>query len=289
LLVVTGGGLLTDAFERGAEAVLDELELALSFGVPVAMVGQGLGPLESPRLKRRAREVLPRLGLIASREGQVGPALLRSLGVDPSCVVVTGDDAVELSYGLRAQRPAAKGLGVSLRVAGYSDLDDGDLERVGSVLRAVAARLGTGLVPLPTSSHPGELDIASIQRALSTETETSFPASPAEAAAAVGRCRVVVTGSYHVAVFALAQGIPAVCLAKSDYYDWKHRGLAHLFGRGCDVVHLRSGALEDELAARVEAAWSSAEEVREPLLAAARRQIEAGREAYDRLPGLLSR
>mgnify|MGYP001612965247 CR=1 FL=1 len=189
---------------------------------------------------------------------------------------------------LRQAKGIAPGT-IRLLLTGYSDLADGDLERVGSVLHAAAARLGTDLVPLPTSSHPGELDIMSIRRALGTDTETSFPASPQEAAAAVGRCRVVVTGSYHAAVFALAQGIPAVCLAKSAYYDWKHRGLAHLFGRGCDVVHLRSGALEDELAARVEAAWSSAEEVREPLLAAARRQIEAGREAYDRLPGLLSR
>ena len=33
-----------------------------------------------------------------------------------------------------------------------------------------------------------------------------------------GRCRTVFTGSYHAAVFALAQGTPVVAIAASPYY-----------------------------------------------------------------------
>ena len=52
------------------------------------------------------------------------------------------------------------------------------------------------------------------------------PCDPRAIIKRIGRCRVVVTGSYHVAVFALSQGIPAICLANSEYYEIKFRGLA---------------------------------------------------------------
>jgi polysaccharide pyruvyl transferase WcaK-like protein len=56
----------------------------------------------------------------------------------------------------------------------------------------------------------------------------------------VSRCRVVVTGSYHAGVFALAQGIPVVATAASRYYHDKFSGLADLFGGGGDIVDVGS-------------------------------------------------
>ena len=62
--------------------------------------------------------------------------------------------------------------------------------------------------------------------------------SPAELISASASCRAVVTGSYHAAVCALAQGVPAVCLSKSRYYDAKFAGLKALFPEACKVVSL---------------------------------------------------
>ena len=54
----------------------------------------------------------------------------------------------------------------------------------------------------------------------------------------IQRCRLVVTGSYHAGVFALASGIPVVGLAKSSYYRDKFLGLADMFAVGCETVTL---------------------------------------------------
>jgi colanic acid/amylovoran biosynthesis protein len=100
----------------------------------------------------------------------------------------------------------------------------------------------------------------------------------------VGRCRVVVTGAYHAAVFALSQGIPAVVLSdsKSLYYMDKLTGLADQFGCGCEVVLLDMPDLPRRLTSAIDRAWQTAEDVRAPLLAAAGRQIEESEAAYRR-------
>jgi colanic acid/amylovoran biosynthesis protein len=91
---------------------------------------------------------------------------------------------------------------------------------------------------------------------------------------------LVVTGSYHGAVFALAQGIPAVGLAGSEYYVAKFRGLAEQFGGGCEVVGLDQPRLEARLEAAVEDGWRSMPALGPRLVRAAERQVAHGRDAY---------
>jgi colanic acid/amylovoran biosynthesis protein len=90
---------------------------------------------------------------------------------------------------------------------------------------------------------------------------------------AAGRCRVVVTGSYHAAVFALAQGKSAVCIARSSYYAGKFQGLRNQFGDGCQVVSLECARGPELLSDAIRSAWSRADEVRPDLLQAAQEQI----------------
>jgi colanic acid/amylovoran biosynthesis protein len=104
-----------------------------------------------------------------------------------------------------------------------------------------------------------------------------------EAVARAGGCRVVVAGSYHAAVFALAQGVPAVGVARSPYYATKMEGLRERFGGRFEVVRIGGRRFEDRLAAAVDAAWRTPPEERAALLAAAERQVEAGRAAYAKL------
>jgi polysaccharide pyruvyl transferase WcaK-like protein len=99
----------------------------------------------------------------------------------------------------------------------------------------------------------------------------------------IGECRIVVTGSYHGAVFALAQGIPVVALVKSTYYANKMLGLVQQFGVGCELVRLDEDALSERLTAAIDRAWADAERVRPRLLGAAAEQIERGPSAYGRL------
>jgi polysaccharide pyruvyl transferase WcaK-like protein len=95
-----------------------------------------------------------------------------------------------------------------------------------------------------------------------------------------------VTGAYHLAVFALSQGIPVVALTSSAYYDGKFLGLGAMFGQGLTPVRLDDPCLEQTLATAIDQAWLTAVVVREPLRARARTQIDASRTAFDRAAAL---
>lgn len=303
LLLMSGRGGLTDAFAGEARAVLDELAIAARIGLPAALMGQGVGPLESRELRARAREVLPTVALVSLREGRAGPALLADAGVGPDRIVVTGDDVVEPA--LRARGQAAAGsdaVGLSLRVADYAGVSERAAAEVGAAAAALAERRGAEVAPIAISTHPAERDADAVRSSLHVGADgeslstaravTALAESPgrdavAAAIEATGRCRVVVAGSYHAAVFALAQGVPALGVAASDYYADKLHGLREQFGAGCAIVDLREPGASDRVTSELESLWDRAPALRTELLAAAERQVESGRAAYERLAALV--
>jgi colanic acid/amylovoran biosynthesis protein len=97
----------------------------------------------------------------------------------------------------------------------------------------------------------------------------------------------VVTGTFHAGVFALAQGIPVVGLARSRMYEQKFESLADQFGPGCQVVRLDRPAFRDELATAMDSAWRDAEQLRPTLLRTAHELAVLGRDAYGRLRDLV--
>jgi len=286
LVVVSGGGDLNDAFKPYAITLLHLLGTVIRRGIPTAMFGQGVGPIQNPELRDWAKAILPSVDLIAVRESRAGPALLSSLGVAPDRVVTTGDDAIELAYEARAEQLGA-GIGVNLRVAEYSEVSSNAIELVRNALHKAAMKYHTPLIPLPISFHPRESDVKTIRHLLTGYDDHSDGGqslnTPAKVIEEVKRCRVVVTGSYHPAVFALSQGIPVVGLAKSAYYTDKLLGLAEQFGTGCQVISLSDERLQEKLETAIDKAWESARRVRSPLLEAARAQIAQGYAAYQRV------
>src|SRR5207245_4256855 len=132
------------------------------------------------------------------------------------------------------------GIGVHLRRAPLAAPDDTLLDCIRPVLRRAAAAHRAPLIPLPISQHRrGANDAVTLHRLLADCDPTGDGGAgcdtPAKVIAAAGRCRIVVSGAYHAAVFALAQGIPVVCLGGSDYYLHKFEGLVDQFGTGCTV------------------------------------------------------
>ncbi len=78
-------------------------------------------------------------------------------------------------------------------------------------LTAAAADHGAWMTPIPIAHHGGRMDVDTLRELLAGLGDTDGGASletPQLVIERVGECRVVVTGSYHGAVFALAQGIP---------------------------------------------------------------------------------
>ncbi|WP_067689342.1 polysaccharide pyruvyl transferase family protein [Nocardia jejuensis] len=285
LVIALGGGYLTDADLPQAGRVLDLLEYAHGAGVPVAMVGQGLGPMRDPELRGRASEVLARVPLIALRERRRGPELLESLGVPASAVTVTGDDAIELARDARNSVSGTE-IGVCLRIAKYSPVAGLAQDAVGVAVRAAAVEFGTGLVPLIIAETPGSPDRATtlpLVRGANAASPVGRFVRPGDVAQQVSRCRVLVTGAYHLAVFALSQGIPVVALTSTEYYDDKFLGLEQMFGGGVRLIHLDDPELGEQLSEAIRDTWKDAEHLRAGLLARADEQVNAGREVFERL------
>ena len=290
LVMTSGGGYMTDSFDFFSIPILQTLELAQQMGKTTAVVGQGVGPLAAGgSLMERCEATFPHLDLIAVRERLAGPKLLSELGVDPDRVVITGDDAIELA---RRHAPARVGdaIGVNVRRTSYSELGQDISGVLRSTLTELADEVGAPLVPLPVSVSNGEADHQSIgeifENVASFEDDAVRPRQSHELIERTARCRVVMTGSFHAGVFALSCGIPAVCIARSRYYQMKMNGLADLFGEGCYVVEMEKGRPSDELPTVLREAWERSEDLRPGLLEAADQQIQQGRDAYAKLVDL---
>ena len=290
LVVASGGGYITHLWGEWSHEVLNTLAFAAKLGKPTAILGHGLGPIENPRFYRKAKFVLPSLSLISIREKKASLPLLDLMGVLSNRIITTGDDAIELAYNARNPK-LGNSIGINLRVANYSSISKEFLEIVRSTLHDIAKKKDSPLVPITILRYHtdpnAESDITTIQQILAGFDNVSDQGNnldtPLKVIKQVGHCRIVITGSYHAGVFALAQGIPVVSLAKSPYYIDKFQGLADQFGVGCDVILLGDEEFAQKLASSIHQLWESAEILRPQLLEAAQQQIELGQTAYQRL------
>jgi polysaccharide pyruvyl transferase WcaK-like protein len=294
LLLLSGGGYLTDVFPGQAWSALERLEAAVSEGVPFALLGHGIGPLRDPAIMDSAARLLPRAQLISVRERRVALSTLMQLGVAPERIVVTGDDSVEAAYRRRLPNIGSR-IGVTLRVADYAGMTAADAKSLRAPLESAARQLETHMLSLPVCirdsvESASDATVASLLLGDAGNRDSQanwIPQTPEQLIDRVALCRVVVAGSYHAAVFALSQGIPAVCLFNCEYYEIKFRGLAAEFGIGCQVLDKAAHDLASSLVESIMRAWANAEVWRPGLLDAAREQIEAGHRAYDRVLGAM--
>jgi colanic acid/amylovoran biosynthesis protein len=302
LVVASGGGYLTDTWWWHGAGVLSLLRLAQRLGKPTAMFGQGVGPVSergrgggSRVLCRQARAVLPPLAVLGLREDRIGKDLAISLGIPAGAVAVTGDDALELipeggaadgsAHGGSAQRGGA--LGVSMRVSPYAGVDRTAAETVGDLVVRAAEAFRAPIVTLPVSRYPVDGDLDALRALLHPERSGADIvlhdlATPDALITVAADCRVIVTGSYHAAVFGLAWGVPAVCLTRSAYYDAKFAGLKALFPGACLVVSLDQPDLAGRLGQAIGQAWHLPAQARNDARKAAAGQRQAGRQAYAR-------
>ena len=291
LFLVSGAAAINDKAKAHARIILGTIEMALERHIPVTLCSQGIGPLLDRGLFEEVARVLPRVDRIHLRERLYGPALLSVLGVQSQKLSVTGDDAVELAYEVRSER-YGEGMGINLRLGPSSDVDSAMIARLREILLTAAKLHNASLVPLPIAMHSASNDPLAIRQLLgddaSNSDEDSLPKEPRDVIAAVSGCRIVVTGAYHAAVFALAQGIPVVCLVGNVNYREKFNGLADQFGSGCQLVELLSARMSEELMSAIERAWNESIQIRQTLLTAARNQVQLGQSAYQRISELFN-
>jgi polysaccharide pyruvyl transferase WcaK-like protein len=283
LVVASGGAYVTDPFWWHGVGVLSLLSLAQRLGKPTAMFGQGIGPIRQRVLRTQARAVLPRLAVLGLREGRIGRDLALSLGVPPSTVAVAGDDALELIGDTDVAD--GKALGANLRVSNYAGVDPVTAAAVTDLVLEAATALGAPIVALPVSRYPVNADVVALRSLVRrkdsfTDIVLDDIATPEALVGATAKCRAIVTGSYHAAVFGVAQGVPVVCLTKSRYYDAKFGGLQSQFPGACFVVSLDAPDYASRLRAMILQSWHLPVQARAAAKETAARLRDAGREAY---------
>jgi polysaccharide pyruvyl transferase WcaK-like protein len=188
--------------------------------------------------------LLESLGIVAAGSADSAEVRLRLGGL----VSVTGDDALQMALNLAQRNSAfpsdddAPAIGVNLRTSSYAGTIDALASEFAETVCEVARDVGARLLAAPVSRYGGGEDLAAVRRLLQprlSRYDVEFESSNLETAAALadlaGRCRVMVTGSYHAAVFALAAGVPCVGIAASTYYQGKFSGLAGLH-EGISIV-----------------------------------------------------
>jgi len=290
IVVACGMGGLTDHCPEASLALLEFLQAASQRQIPTAMFSQGIGPMTNPQLRSMASKVLPRVDVLAIRETRAAIPLLKSLGVSHHKLLATGDDAIELAYSAPSSS-IGECLGVNLRVARSAGVDSGFIDRLRPIVRTISESHNARLIPLPIGTGNASHDQETLTRLLYSDDRVQLkqmPDTPIRVIEQIASCRVVLTGAYHAAVFALAQGVPVVCLARSPYFIDKFLGLAQQFGTGCEVVLLDSSNLDVQIISAVDKLWASADELRPQLRHSALRQIEASRNAYARFAEIVT-
>ena len=138
--------------------------------------------------------------------------------------------------------------------------------------------------------HDGDSDLVSIRNLIGTEAEEFAKSldAPEKVIEQVGRCRIVITGSYHAGVFALSQGVSVIGVAGSDYYRHKFEGLAGQFPGGCYIVDRDRPNFEQNLRNTIEKAWQDADGNRPALLKRAEEQIKVAEAAYDEFANIIN-
>jgi len=284
MVVSTGGGLINDSFPSITRNLLTTFEIAQQLGKRTALFGQGVGPLEDSSLANEALHIIEKLDVMAIRENFISRPILENLGLKPELIITTGDDAIELAYNAR-KTASGSCLGVNLRVASYSGVDEREMLIFRAAITRASKILNAPLIPLPIAFSEGESDISSLKKLFPHEfsSDQLVCKTPLDLIANVSECKVVVTGSYHSGVFALSQGIPVIGVYLSPYYRGKLVGLAQQFGVGCEIIDLSGIDAEDELVNVIVDTWNTSEKFKSELLVQAERQIKLSHAAYERL------
>jgi polysaccharide pyruvyl transferase WcaK-like protein len=281
LVAGTGGGYLTDSFAEHAMDILETLHLAQSLGIPTALLSQGLGPVSQPRVWNPMQRVLPRVDLITLREGLASRELALRFGIPPERIHVTGDDALPLAT--LGSTPGTD-IGVNLRTAWYAAFPEQASAALHRAVRTLSQNHQASVIPLPVSAHSGGEDSRALEPLASDATAQQKIDTPRQLIDRIGTCRLVITGSYHAGVFALAQGIPVIGLVGSRYYADKFAGLAHQFHNvGSILISLEQPELEQKLVAAGERLLREGPHIRPTLVGYAQEQARAGERAYELL------
>jgi polysaccharide pyruvyl transferase WcaK-like protein len=221
----------------------------------VAVSAQGFGPLDNPELKMLMAGAFNEVDLLGFRDHAFSERFTRGLGPLQCRTRITGDEAFSLASagpivrdaylaetGLSPKEPF---IAVHWRSTDYTQDTDHLFCRVAELWDIAAQSSGLRLVFFPMSydTHSRHDDaccqaIGSMMRFPDRLLMAPMSHDVGLIKAAIGASRFTLGLSYHVHVFGLSQGVPALILFSGDYYKFKSDGLVAFYGGANQAVNI---------------------------------------------------
>jgi polysaccharide pyruvyl transferase WcaK-like protein len=271
-LIISGAGAMNDDYAvHGLYSWSVLAGWAKQLGKPVALVGQGIGPINDDRNRSAARSLLARAELVGVRDARSAEAA-RELGVSESALHETPDWALAARIGDEArQRAEALHLEytggapfTAVSIHRRASTTRSDLRAIGrSVERYVleTARSGKRAVFVPNMTggrYSDDRETARVivggwsERARAATAIHMGQSDPAVVKALIGRADGLLSTRYHPLVFSLAMGTPAIGLAYDEYYVRKLTGASANFGVADNVLGASDLLVPADVQARLE-------------------------------------
>lgn len=257
-VIYSGAGAMNDDYAvHGVHSWRVIAEWAAAAGKPVAMVGQGIGPVDHPANRDSASalvQIPDYLGVrdakSAAEAADLGRPLVRT-DVRPDWALAVGIDARSRDVAERLhENYAASGPFVAVSVHRRASTRNRHLDALAEqVAELVTPQVRSGVrvifVPNMTGSRysddrrtarellarwPEELTAASVIHEGSSDA--------AVVKALLARADALISTRYHPLVFALSEGTPTIGVAYDDYYVQKLVGASRIFGVEGNVVRL---------------------------------------------------
>jgi polysaccharide pyruvyl transferase WcaK-like protein len=303
-----GAADFNDFFARGVVYKAWLYRMARRAVPVVAVAAQGFGPLDNPEFPAVMRKAFTALDFLSFRDQSFSAAFTQRLGRLPCRTAIVGDEAFSFpaaDAGRRDEAIASSGLGpadlfvaVHWRATDYTQETCRFIPDLAHACDLIVQHTGAKLLFIPMSydEHSGhDIELVHALRDEMRRGDQLFalpvPHDVGVIKAVIGRALFTAGLSYHVHVFGLTQGRPALILYTGEYYRYKSEGLIGFYGPPSAAVDLaRASAVDLEKAIvaisnGAAAAGRSIEEVNARILAvndwtidmAARRLTEIGR------------
>lgn len=257
-VVISGAGGITDEFAlHGVVGWSAIVRRAQRSGLPVALIGQGIGPIVDQRTRNEVRMMLESADLVTLRDG-ASLEVIRSLGYEGEAVV-TADWAIALDVGdsdrIQARHLASEVTGgreyLAVSFHDRATIGKGGRRALVEVMTDIASQAqehGLAILGIANCTNRGRTDDRIYMRRLFDELPSSVASScrvmesvlsAPVARAMFGDAKAVVATRYHPIVFSLAEGTPAYGLSFDPYYDQKLGGALGWYGEADHVVDMR--------------------------------------------------
>lgn len=250
--------------------------------VPVVAVGaQGFGPIENPELATVMREGFPSLDLLSFRDCRFSAEFTAGLGDLGLETKVVGDEA----FSLRAAEPEIRDrviseaglkpgeafVAVHWRATDYTQDTRKFLAALARACDLVVEKTKAKLLFIPMSYdvHSGndaELaeELRGHMRHGSHLLSLPLQKDARIIKAVIGQALFTLGISYHVHVFGLTQGRPALILYTGEYYRYKSDGLIEFYGPPSASIDMEH-APPERIARAIEVISAGAEAARRPI------------------------